>query len=44
VTEWKRDENGDEVPFGQKMLLVNGEEVPILELRDLQVTVAQAAP
>jgi type VI secretion system protein ImpE len=34
VTEWESD--GDtEVPVGQKMLLVDGEEIPVLEVREL---------
>ena len=32
------------IPFGQKMLLVDGEEFPILELRHLEITAAVAAP
>jgi type VI secretion system protein ImpE len=37
ITEWCRDEAGDEAPFGQKMLLVDGEEFPILEVRSLEI-------
>jgi type VI secretion system protein ImpE len=37
VTEWCRDEAGDEAPFGQKALLVDGEEFPILEIRSLEI-------
>jgi type VI secretion system protein ImpE len=37
VTEWYRDENGAEFPLGQKMLLVDGEEVPLLEVRKLEI-------
>jgi protein involved in temperature-dependent protein secretion len=34
VTEWVSD--GDrEAPVGQKMLLVDGEEIPVLEIREL---------
>jgi type VI secretion system protein ImpE len=43
VTEWCRDENGYEAPFGQKMLLVDGEEFPILELRTLEIHAAAAS-
>ncbi len=34
-------EDGGEVPFGQKMFLVDGEEIPILELRKLEFTQAE---
>lgn len=43
VTVWEQAEDGSEVPFGQKMLLVDGNEVPILELRNLELGVAAAA-
>ena len=33
ATVWDEPEDGDPVPFGQKMLLVDGEEFPILEVR-----------
>jgi type VI secretion system protein ImpE len=36
VTEWSADEKGTEYPSGQKMLLVDGEEIPFLEVRTLQ--------
>jgi protein involved in temperature-dependent protein secretion len=32
------------VPFGQKMFLVDDEEIPILEIRKLEFAAAQAAP
>ncbi len=35
VTEWFADEEGRESPLGQKMLLVDGEEFPFLEIRSL---------
>ena len=35
VTEWFVDDEGREFPAGQKMLLVDGEEFPFLELRSL---------
>jgi len=37
VTVWEATPDGGEVPFGQKMLLVDGEEVPLLELRKLEI-------
>lgn len=43
MTEWQ-DEGGEAVPFGQKMLLVDGEEMPILEVREIEFLAAQTAP
>ena len=43
-SEWCADETGEEAPFGQKMLLVDGEEVPILEVRKLEILAAATAP
>lgn len=43
TTEWVRWDDGTEAPVGQKLLLVDGEEFPLLELRDLQITPAAAA-
>ena len=40
TTEWREAETGDEVPVGQKLLLVDGEEFPILELRELEIASA----
>ena len=42
VTEWYRDEHGIEFPLGQKMLLVDGEEFPFLEVRKLEINQAAA--
>jgi type VI secretion system protein ImpE len=36
MTDWSVDEQGRESPTGQKMLLVDGEEFPILEVRSLE--------
>ncbi|HEY1342835.1 MAG TPA: type VI secretion system accessory protein TagJ [Bryobacteraceae bacterium] len=36
ATVWE-EEAGDAVPYGQKMLLVDGEEFPLLELRSLEI-------
>ena len=44
VSEWCADEAGEEAPFGQKMLLVDGEELPILEIRKLEILAAATAP
>ena len=35
VTDWAADEQGTEYPSGQKILLVDGDEVPFLEVRSL---------
>lgn len=43
VTEWCVDEQGRERPYGQKMLLVDGEEMPILEVRRLEIQADAAA-
>ncbi len=37
MTVWEEDEAGQTVPFGQKMLLVDGEEFPYLEVRELEI-------
>ncbi|MDR0786629.1 MAG: virulence protein SciE type [Gemmatimonadota bacterium] len=37
VTDWISLEGGAEVPVGQRLLLVDGEEVPILEVRELVI-------
>jgi type VI secretion system protein ImpE len=43
MTEWNADEHGTEYPSGQKMLLMDGEEVPFLEIRSIEFD-KQAAP
>jgi type VI secretion system protein ImpE len=45
LTEWRDLPNGTPIPVGQKMLLVDGEEFPILEVRELDIApvVAPAA-
>ncbi|HEX6534368.1 MAG TPA: type VI secretion system accessory protein TagJ [Gemmatimonadaceae bacterium] len=43
VTEWLELEDGLQVPVGQKMLLVDGEEFPLLELRELDIVPVPAA-
>ena len=42
MTVWEEDEDGEEIPFGQKMLLVDGEEIPLLEVRTLTVNASPA--
>ena len=44
VTEWQEEENGDVTPIGQKLFLIDGEEVPILEVREIEFVAAQSAP
>lgn len=44
VSEWCEDEAGEVAPFGQKNLLVDGEEVPFLEVRELEIYPANAGP
>jgi len=43
VTEWRELEGGEQAPVGQKMLLVDDEEFPILEVRELVIEHALAA-
>lgn len=43
ATEWRELDSGEVVPVGQRMLLIDGEPVPILELRRLEITPAVAA-
>jgi len=44
ATVWEESEEGEEVPFGQKMLMVDGEEIPLLEVRSVRIAAqAQAA-
>jgi type VI secretion system protein ImpE len=42
VTEWYGLDDGRAVPFGQKLLLVDGDEVPILDVRELVITPSSA--
>jgi type VI secretion system protein ImpE len=43
MTVWEEDESGEVVPVGQKMLLVDGEEFPLLDIRQLEFNLPQAA-
>ena len=43
ATVWEEDGSENAVPKGQKLLLANDEEWPLLELRDITFAVAQAA-
>jgi type VI secretion system protein ImpE len=40
VTEWHRLDDGPEAPIGQKLLAVDDQEFPILELRELDIVPA----
>jgi type VI secretion system protein ImpE len=42
VTVWESMPDGLEIPCGQKLLLVDGEEVPLLEVRRLEIAPAAA--
>ncbi len=37
VSEWCEDETGQIAPYGLKCILVDGEEVPIVEVRELEI-------
>lgn len=42
-TEWFEQPDGQSIPLGQKMLLIDGEEFPVLEVRKLEFPEAPAA-
>jgi type VI secretion system protein ImpE len=44
VSDWNQLPSGEDVPVGQKMLLVDEEPMPILEIRDLRIEVPAVAP
>jgi type VI secretion system protein ImpE len=43
MTGWMADEESNEYPMGQKLLVVDGEEVPLLEVRRLDFQAGDAA-
>lgn len=43
ATAWAADDNGHEFPVGQKILMVDGEEVPMLEVRTVEFSTAESA-
>ena len=43
TTVWENPGDGNPLPIGQKMLIVDGEEWPILEIRNLEIEAAQTA-
>jgi type VI secretion system protein ImpE len=44
LTVWSEPEPGNPVPFGQKTLLVDGEDFPLLEVRSLEIAAAEPSP
>jgi protein involved in temperature-dependent protein secretion len=40
ATDWVELEDGRAVPVGQRLLVIDDEPVPILELRDLEISAA----
>lgn len=43
-TVWETPEGGDPVPFGQKTFLVDGEDIPLLDIRKIEFTPAAEEP
>jgi type VI secretion system protein ImpE len=43
VTEWQELDDGSQTPVGQKLLLVDDQDFPILELRELDIVPASVA-
>ena len=43
ATDWVELDDGDFAPVGQKMLLVDGEQVPLLSIRELEIHQAEQA-
>lgn len=37
VSEWCEDETGDVAPYGLKCILVDGQEIPVVEIRELEI-------
>ena len=42
-THWHEVEGGEPIPVGQKMFLVDGEEFPLLEVRNIEFTAQESA-
>lgn len=42
-TVWEEQDGGEPIPFGQKMMVVDGEDVPVLELRKLEIADPEGA-
>ena len=43
ATVWEETESGP-VPYGQKMLLIDGEDIPLLEVRSIEIAAPEALP
>jgi type VI secretion system protein ImpE len=43
ATDWVEQPEGDFIPVGQKMLLVDGEQLPLLSIRELEIHQAEKA-
>jgi type VI secretion system protein ImpE len=43
ATDWLESPDGDFIPVGQKMLMVDGEQVPLLSIRELEIQQAGKA-
>jgi type VI secretion system protein ImpE len=43
ATLWEETEEGETTPVGQKMLLADDDELPILEIRNIQIAMAKTA-
>jgi type VI secretion system protein ImpE len=43
ATEWRELEGGDFAPVGQKLLLADDEDIPFLEIRELEIDAVQKA-
>lgn len=43
ATIWEETPEGEAIPIGQKMLIVDGEEIPFLEIRNLEIDAVQTA-
>lgn len=43
ATEWQELEDGNVAPAGQKLILVDGEDLPYLEIRELEINAVQKA-
>ncbi len=43
VTEWVADDSGQQFPVGQKLLIADGEEMPLLEIRSIEFSAAEEA-
>jgi type VI secretion system protein ImpE len=42
-TEWVADDEGNEFPVGQKVFVVDGEEIPLLEVKTIEFATDEIA-